>query len=35
MALSLAEENKSELLKLIHKYNKYPKDSLKLKQVIV
>ena len=30
-ALSLAEENKSELLKVINKYNKNPNDSLKLK----
>lgn len=30
-ALLLAEENKSELLKVINKYNKDPSDSLKLK----
>lgn len=30
-ALSLAGENKSELLKVINKYNKNPNDSLKLK----
>ncbi|WP_147678908.1 transglutaminase-like domain-containing protein [Algibacter pacificus] len=30
-ALSLAGENKSELLKVINKYNKKPNDSLKLK----
>lgn len=30
-ALSLAGDNKSELLKVINKYNKNPSDSLKLK----
>lgn len=30
-ALKLAEENKSELLKVINTYNKNPNDSLKLK----